>query len=113
MHLPSRGLRLSATTMRNAGVFFAPMRFMRILTDIRSFVSRGGGQPQLFCHPPELRRVSKKRGEPRHRPPCWQAPFPQKGDVAKGRARTLPWCRLSDLRALVPKKLAKTGKTFT
>src|SRR5215813_464913 len=34
MHLPSRGLRLSATTMRKAGVFFAPMRFMRILTDI-------------------------------------------------------------------------------
>src|SRR6266540_6130602 len=36
MHLPSRGLRLSATTMRKAGVFLAPMRFIRILTDINS-----------------------------------------------------------------------------
>ena len=35
MNLPSRGLRLSATTMRNTGVFFAPTRFMRILTAIK------------------------------------------------------------------------------
>jgi hypothetical protein len=34
MHLPSRGLRPSATTIRNTGVFFVPMRFMRIFTDI-------------------------------------------------------------------------------
>src|SRR5208283_3074980 len=34
MHLPSRGLRLSATTMRYTGVFFVPTRFMRIFTDI-------------------------------------------------------------------------------
>src|ERR1035438_5983508 len=34
MNLPSRGLRPSATTIRNAGVFFVPTRFMRIFTDI-------------------------------------------------------------------------------
>src|SRR6478736_9643016 len=34
MNLPSRGLRPSATTIRNTGLFFAPMRFMRILTAI-------------------------------------------------------------------------------
>src|SRR4051812_44921099 len=34
INLPSRGLRLSATTMRNAGVFLVPTRFMRIFTDI-------------------------------------------------------------------------------
>jgi hypothetical protein len=44
MHLPSRGLRLSATTMRNAGVFFVPTRFMRIFTDICVSKERGDYQ---------------------------------------------------------------------
>src|ERR1039458_9419148 len=34
MNLPSRGLRPSATTMRNTGAFLAPTRFMRIFTAI-------------------------------------------------------------------------------
>src|SRR6478736_8633512 len=46
MHLPSRGLRLSATTMRNTGVFFVPMSFMRIFTDINFSKERGDYQLQ-------------------------------------------------------------------
>src|SRR5215472_4500335 len=41
MNLPSRGLRLSATTIRNTGVFLAPTRFMRIFTDINLSKERG------------------------------------------------------------------------
>src|ERR1035437_3123997 len=41
MHLPSRGLRLSATTIRNTGVFLVPTRFMRIFTDINFSKGRG------------------------------------------------------------------------
>src|ERR1035441_1327513 len=35
MNLPSRGLRPSATTMRNAGLFFAPTRQERVLVAVR------------------------------------------------------------------------------
>ena len=38
MNFPSRGLRLSATTIRYTGVFFAPTRFNRILTAINKIV---------------------------------------------------------------------------
>src|SRR6478736_1583445 len=40
MNLPSRGLRPSATTIRNTGEFFAPMRFIRILTGINYLLCR-------------------------------------------------------------------------
>src|SRR5215472_13685975 len=35
MNFPSRGLRLSVTTIRNTGVFLAPTLFIRILTAIK------------------------------------------------------------------------------
>src|SRR6266496_1316160 len=63
MHLPSRGLRPSATTMRNTGVFLVPMRFMRILTGIGWLVYRGRGQPPCVLPPAVFqRRVSKDEG---------------------------------------------------
>src|ERR1041385_5828740 len=44
MNFPSRGLRLSATTMRNTGLFLAPIRFIRILTGINLY-PQGGRLP--------------------------------------------------------------------
>src|ERR1041384_2079929 len=73
MHLPSRGLRLSATTMRKTGWFFAPMRFIRILTDIKCFAVAltGHALPAARC----WRLFSKKRGEPRLELKPWQGGF--------------------------------------
>ena len=74
MHLPSRGLRLSATTIRKTGWFLAPMRFMRIFTDIEllNLLIRGAGPPL----PRGLRDdLSKKRGEPRLDSKAWQEAF--------------------------------------
>src|SRR5260370_31920311 len=59
MNFPSRGLRPSATTMRYTGVFFAPTRFILILTDIISS-NRGGLAPQ-FNRPP-FPRLQKRVG---------------------------------------------------
>ena len=71
MNLPSRGLRPSATTMRNAGLFFAPTRFKRILTAINHYLLRrrprsGPLHPQGF---------PKRSGEPRLASRSWQALF--------------------------------------
>src|SRR5438552_12644909 len=72
MNLPSRGLRLSATTMRNTGLFFAPIRFIRILTAINQNAQFGRRQMTLSA----LRRVGRwfqKRGEPIQGVWAWQA----------------------------------------
>src|SRR5438105_5310432 len=61
MHLPSRGLRLSATTILKAGLFFAPMRFIRIFTAIKLYV-RGRGSPPGFLPPAVVERRSRKEG---------------------------------------------------
>src|SRR5256885_2364278 len=61
MNLPSRGLRLSATTMRNTGVFFAPIRFMRILTAINHYSLDEGGF-QSPWHPASFSDADSKRG---------------------------------------------------
>src|SRR5258706_15607523 len=74
MHLPSRGLRLSATTMRKTGWFFAPMRFMRIFTAINlCFLSRR--LTPALDRSPFARLLSKKRGEPRLEFGPWQGAF--------------------------------------
>src|SRR4051794_17892530 len=85
MHLPSRGLRLSATTMRNTGVFFAPIRFMRIFTDIKSYFSRGGGfatvavflSTRLFCRPPTSTGGARKEWRAYSDPPPLARPVLQ------------------------------------
>src|ERR1035437_7025689 len=71
MNLPSRGLRPSATTIRNAGLFFAPTRFNRILTAINHH-SR-----LRWPHPDHLpfKGFTEKRGEPRLGSPTWQVLF--------------------------------------
>src|SRR6266567_9515407 len=54
--------------MRNAGWFFAPMRFMRILTAINHFSLILRASRHYLRHrdrPPRGRLLSKKRGEPR------------------------------------------------
>src|ERR1035437_3879895 len=61
MNLPSRGLRPSATTIRNAGLFFAPTRFNRILTAINYHSLLGWPHPD---HPP-FKGFPEKRCEPR------------------------------------------------
>src|SRR6266550_5402675 len=71
MNLPSRGLRLSATTIRNTGAFFAPMRFMRILTAINFFQSPPGG---TALAKPES-RFPKRRAKTRHAVNSWQVLF--------------------------------------
>src|SRR5207245_5485165 len=65
---------LSATTMRNTGLFFAPIRFIRILTAINQNAQFGRRQMTLSA----LRRVGRwfqKRGEPIQGVWAWQAPF--------------------------------------
>src|SRR5437879_8001381 len=57
MNLPSRGLRPSATTMRNTGALLAPTRFMRILTAIIKSMCSPDGSATCSGQP---RRVSKK-----------------------------------------------------
>src|SRR2546429_8427739 len=74
MNLPSRGLRLSATTMRNTGLFFAPIRFIRILTAINQNAQFGLGQMTLSALR-LFRRWFQKRGEAIHDLWGWQAPF--------------------------------------
>src|SRR5213083_2540723 len=74
MNLPSRGLRLSATTMRNTGLFLAPIRFMRILTAINQD-SRFGGAKGHFP-PCAWSDAGSKRGVRLFRPfgvgkPCF------------------------------------------
>src|SRR6266496_4903265 len=61
MNFPSRGLRLSATTMRNTGLFFAPIRFMRILTAINQ-ESRLGRLPLTHAAPRLFSDFGSKRG---------------------------------------------------
>src|SRR5450759_5447116 len=71
MNLPSRGLRPSATTMRNAGLFFAPTRFNRILTAINQRSLLGRPHPD---HPP-FKGFPEKSVEPRRGSATWQALF--------------------------------------
>jgi hypothetical protein len=59
MNLPSRGLRLSATTMRKAGLFFAPIRFNRILTAINYL--RFGKAAICRPHPGLFRSKERKQ----------------------------------------------------
>src|SRR2546422_9474694 len=76
MHLPSRGLRLSATTMRKAGLFLAPMRFIRIRTAIKLayYLWRRLATEQLL--PPAVpTALLKKRGERSCGTGRWQALF--------------------------------------
>src|SRR5439155_23104005 len=61
MNFPSRGLRLSATTMRNTGLFFAPIRFMRILTAIYQ-ESEWGRLPMTRAAPGLFSDFGSKRG---------------------------------------------------
>src|SRR5664279_1080421 len=71
MNLPSRGLRPSATTIRNAGLFFAPTRFKRILTAINHYILRRRPHPDRAA----LTGFPKKRVEPRLASATWQALF--------------------------------------
>src|SRR5882762_8873242 len=74
MNLPSRGLRLSATTMRNTGLFFAPIRFISILTAINQNAKFGRRQITLSA----LRlfgRWFQNMGETIHDLWGWQSPF--------------------------------------
>src|SRR5438552_5394756 len=60
MHLPSRGLRLSATTILKAGLFLAPMRFIRIRTAIKN-CSVAAARHQVL--PPAVSTAALKRGQ--------------------------------------------------
>src|SRR5256885_1909564 len=76
MHLPSRGLRLSATTMRKAGLFLAPMRFIRIFTAINGLNLVAAACHLRFLPPAVLfHSASRKEGESRGGILAWQAPF--------------------------------------
>src|SRR6266704_2999767 len=70
MNLPSRGLRPSATTMRNTGAFFAPTLFMRILTAINQRFSRR--RPHGRREPPGF---PKRKRETSLAPTAWQVLF--------------------------------------
>src|SRR5215471_16565653 len=72
MNLPSRGLRLSATTMRNTGSFFAPTRFIRILTAIKISAQCGGGNHAVQ---PPSQKSRKKEPEISLLPDTWQVLF--------------------------------------
>src|SRR6266516_837148 len=80
MNLPSRGLRLSATTIRNTGAFFAPMRFIRILTAINLLFNRG---PLASHSQPQPAVSRKRRAEIRHVLNSLQALFYVKNATAE------------------------------
>src|SRR5213082_983149 len=61
MNFPSRGLRLSATTMRNTGLFLAPIRFIRILTGINHY-PQGGRFPMTQAALGLFADAGSKRG---------------------------------------------------
>src|SRR6185436_8208606 len=73
MNLPSRGLRLSATTMRYTGVFRVPTLFNRIRTAIRICSAFGSRNCRVAegnrCYP---RKIG---GEPSQGYRHWQALF--------------------------------------
>ena len=63
MHLPSRGLRLSATTMRKAGLLVEPIRFNRILTAINNaFSNSGTAESKSIPRPPPKTTFPKEEG---------------------------------------------------
>src|SRR5262245_36585634 len=87
MHLPSRGLRLSATTMRKAGVFFAPIRFIRILTDINeSTVNESTANESIADRDRAARAGLKNEGRGYGEPTPLASPFSK----PEGRKGLLP-----------------------